>query len=64
MNAYFARFPKGHLSSEARLLRIEAMAAAGQRDQAAAQARALLAANPNSPYSARLRAIAGESASP
>ena len=64
VNAYFARFPKGHLSAEARLLRIEAMAASGQRDQAAAQARALLAANPHSPYAPRLRAIAGESASP
>lgn len=64
VNAYFARFPKGHLSAEARLLRIEAMAASGQRDQAAAQARAMLAANPHSPYAPRLRALAGESASP
>ena len=64
VNAYFASFPRGHLSAEARLLRIEAMAAAGQRAQAAALARSMLAQSPRSPYAARLRALAGEPSTP
>ncbi len=60
VNAYFAAFPSGHLSAEARYLRVEAMFAGGQRAQAAALARTILAANPKSPYAARLRVIAGE----
>lgn len=60
VNAYFAAFPSGHLSAEARYLRVEAMFAGGQRAQAAALARTMLAGNPKSPYATRLRVIAGE----
>lgn len=60
VNAYFARFPGGRLSAEARVLRIEAMYAGGQRAQAATLARAMLAQSPRTPYAARLRVIAGE----
>ena len=62
VDAYFAAFPKGHLGAEARVLRIEAMFAAGQKAQAAALASAMLAQSPRSPYAARLRTIAGEDA--
>lgn len=64
VDAYFARFPGGHLSAEARFLRVQALAASGQRAQAAALARSMLAGNPRSPYAARLRSIAGEDAGP
>ncbi len=62
VNAYFAAFPNGHLSAEARYLRVEAMFAGGQKQQAAALARSMLVANPRSPYAARLRTIAGDPA--
>jgi hypothetical protein len=62
VDAYFAAFPKGHLGAEARVLRVEAMFAAGQKAQAAALASAMLAQSPRSPYAARLRTIAGEDA--
>ncbi len=64
VDAYFARFPGGHLSAEARFLRVQALAASGQRAQAAALARSMLAGNPRSPYAARLRSIAGGDAGP
>lgn len=64
VNAYFAAFPKGHLSAEARYLRAEALFAGGRRDEARALAASMLAANPKSPYAARLRAIAGDAAPP
>jgi hypothetical protein len=64
VNAYFARFPSGHLAAEARFLRVQALALAGQRAEAAALARTMLAQNPRSPYAARLRSIAGEDAAP
>ena len=62
VNAYFAAFPNGHLSAEARYLRVEAMFAGSQKQQAAALARGMLVANPRSPYAARLRTIAGDTA--
>lgn len=60
VSAYFAAFPKGHLSAEARYLRVEALSRSGKQAEAAALARSMLDANPRSPYAARLRAIAGE----
>lgn len=46
----------GALSLEAAVLRIEALAAAGERDVAAARARAFLASHPNTTYDTRVRA--------
>ncbi len=60
VNAYFAAFPAGHLSAEARYLRVEAMLQGGRADEARALARSMLASNPKSPYASRLRAIAGD----
>ena len=62
VNAYFAAFPNGRLSAEARVLRVEALFAGGKRAEAAALARSMLAASPRSPYAARLRTIAGDDA--
>ncbi|MEZ4310966.1 MAG: hypothetical protein R3F14_23235 [Polyangiaceae bacterium] len=64
VDAYFARFPRGHLSAEARFLRVQALAGAGRRAEAAALAKSMLAASPRSPYAARLRSIAGEDVAP
>lgn len=61
VNAYFAAFPKGRLSAEARYLRVEALSASGKRAEAVALAKSMLAASPRSPYAARLRAISGDS---
>ncbi|MBK8259195.1 MAG: hypothetical protein IPK82_41880 [Polyangiaceae bacterium] len=60
VDAYFARFPKGRLSAEARFLKAQALLASGRGAEAAAVAKGMLAGNPNSPYAARLRTIAGE----
>lgn len=57
---YVARYPRGALAPEAQALRIEALAASGQRSRARSLARAFIAANPNSPLTeriARLREI-------
>ncbi|MFO0589502.1 MAG: hypothetical protein U0441_18335 [Polyangiaceae bacterium] len=62
VSAYFAAFPNGRLSAEARVLRIEALFAGGKRAEAAALAKSMLAASPRSPYAARLRTIAGDDA--
>lgn len=64
VNAYFAAFPAGHLSAEARYLRVEATLASGRADEAKVLARSMLAANPRSPYAARLRTIAGDDPAP
>ncbi len=60
VDAYFGRFPKGLLSSEARLLRVEALSQSGRAAEAKSLARAMLVSNPQSPYAPRLRTIAGE----
>lgn len=64
VDGYFAKFPAGHLSAEARFLRVQALASAGRTAEARALARSLLAQNPKSPYAGKLRAIAGEDAAP
>jgi hypothetical protein len=45
------------LQLEASTLRIEALARTGNRSQAEALARSLLAADPSSPYATRIRAL-------
>ncbi len=54
LSALDREVPKGGLGQERRVLAIEALAASGKRDQAAALARAFLDANPSSPYAPRL----------
>ncbi len=56
---YSQRFPRGELSAEATLLRIEALAATGQRQAAESLARRYLATHPNSPHAKRLESLLG-----
>jgi hypothetical protein len=57
LDRYRAQFPEGRLASEAVLLRVQALVALGDRAGAQALADAYSAANPNTPYSRRLREI-------
>jgi hypothetical protein len=52
-----AEFPEGQYGPEAAVMRIEATYASGDRAQASALARALLAKSPESPYAARIRSL-------
>ena len=56
--SYRAHYPRGVFLIEASVLEIEALAAGGQRGLAASRAQAFLAAHPDSPHAARLRALA------
>lgn len=58
LDAYGKRFPRGRLSLEAEVLRIEALSRGGSRAAAAARAKSFLAAYPNNPYAHRVRALA------
>ncbi|HEY4157678.1 MAG TPA: hypothetical protein VGM29_06255 [Polyangiaceae bacterium] len=55
--SYRAHYPKGVFLIEASVLEIEALAQSGQRNLAASRAQAFLAAHPDSPHAARLRAL-------
>jgi len=57
LEQYRARYPRGSFGQEVRVLRIEALAASGNRARALAEANAFLAQNPKSPHSERLRQI-------
>ncbi len=57
LTQYQTKFGKGRLASEAQVLQIEALALKGNKAAAHARAQAFLAANPNSPYASRLRAL-------
>lgn len=59
LDRYAREFPRGALSLEASVLRIEALFAAGRRDEGRAAATAFLARSPDSAFSPRLRALAG-----
>lgn len=56
LDDYDREWPHGALAVEAEVLRIEALAAAGDESTAAERARAFLGAHPRSPYEARVRA--------
>jgi hypothetical protein len=60
VDGYFARARTGTLDREAELLRIDALTALGQRDAAAAHARAYAANYPRDPRLGRLRALLSE----
>jgi TolA-binding protein len=61
LDAYAREFPTGSLRGEATLLRVDALLLAGDRAGAAALAKALVVAAPQSPLAPRLRGIAGMS---
>jgi hypothetical protein len=62
LDDYTRRFPKRQLASEATVLRIEALAARGDRDAAARIGRDFLQNHPNGPYAKRVRSVIGDSA--
>jgi hypothetical protein len=64
LDDHAARFPRGVLSTEAVVLRIDALLRAGRRANADALARQFLAANPTSPYAPRVRSLIGENGAP
>jgi hypothetical protein len=64
LDAYQREFPRGDLGPEAKVLRIEALAKSGRKDEAAAIARAFLHADPSSPHAERIRALLSPASSP
>lgn len=56
---YEASFPAGNLRAEAKAMRVEALAASGDRAAAAAAGRSFLLSYPDSPLVERVRAAAG-----
>jgi hypothetical protein len=56
---YGARFPDGSMASEAAVLRIEALARAGDASAARRAAESFLVAYPQSPYAERVRSVVG-----
>ena len=59
LDKYDRDFPRGAFAQEANVLRVEALTASGDLAAARALATRLLAANPNSPYARRIRAVTG-----
>ncbi len=57
LDAYKQSFPRGSLSQEATVLRIEALAASGNRSAANKLGEAFLKNNEKSPYAARVRSV-------
>jgi hypothetical protein len=59
LDGYTARFPRGAMAPEAAVLRIEALANAGDHAAAERVAEAFLRENPGSPYAPRVRSLLG-----
>jgi outer membrane protein assembly factor BamD (BamD/ComL family) len=57
LDDYDRRFPRPELGLEARIVRIEALVAAGDLDRARELADRFLAAHPSSPSAARIRRL-------
>jgi len=57
LSDYERAFPRGTMKVEASAFRVEALAAAGRRQEAALQARAFLAAYPKNPMAERIRGV-------
>jgi hypothetical protein len=64
LDSYAERFPAGDMRDEAVVLRIEALARAGDHAQASQLADAFLAHAPESPYAARIRSLVLAHANP
>jgi hypothetical protein len=60
LDDYGQRFPKRRLGTEATVLRIEALAARGDRQSATRIGRDFLQSQPNGPYAQRVRSVIGE----
>jgi outer membrane protein assembly factor BamD (BamD/ComL family) len=60
LDEYRRRFPNGRLRTEATILRIEALMAAGDRAAASRLAKSVLDRAPNSPYARRVRSLLGD----
>ncbi len=63
LDRYAARFPKPRLGAEATVLRIETLAARGDKKAAARLGKAFLTRDPNGPYARRVRSLIGASSS-
>jgi hypothetical protein len=63
LDEYHRRFAKRKLGTEAAVLRIEALAASGQRARASELGAQFLSRHGNGPYGARVRSLIGESKS-
>jgi TolA-binding protein len=59
LGRYGERYPRGKLSTEARILRIELLLRQGNREAAHQEASEFLRAHPQSPHAPRLRALLG-----
>jgi TolA-binding protein len=57
LNNYDRSFPAGTMKAEAVALRVEALVAAGRREEAAFLARTFLATHPDSPLTGRIRGL-------
>ena len=57
LQGYDQKFPSGVFATEVRMVRIEALRAAGRDDEALVLARGLLASEPRGPYADRLRTL-------
>jgi hypothetical protein len=55
LDEHATRFPKGSLSLEAQVLRVQALAAAGRTEEASRRAKRILSRSPNSVVAQRLR---------
>jgi len=62
LDEYTRKFPKRQLGSEATVLRIETLAARGDRDTAARIGHDFLQSHPNGPYAQRVRSVIGDGA--
>ena len=62
--AHEQRFPHGLLGIEAEVLRIEALAQAGDASAARTRAQRFVAAHPNTPYARRVQVHAGDALKP
>ena len=61
LDGYARRFPRGHMTPEATVLRIEALVQAGDEAGATRLARAFLEGAPDTPYAARFRSLLARS---
>lgn len=64
LDEYSTRFPKARLRAESAVLRIEALAASGQKGAAIRLGRQLLAREPNGPYARRVRSLLEKAGAP
>lgn len=60
LDRYAREFPRGRLSTEALVLRIDALARAGRASEAKSLGERFLSTSPNSPHAARIRKAIGQ----